>query len=281
MKMLEENSSDGEEIWKPIPIKGLRHYFVSTLGRVRSSGKPPLKGIPRLHGSPVVILRIKDENIQRCLRVDELVIRAFVRNPPGYLEVSHKDGNPENNQLSNLILEFPSPPRKITVEGQSAFRIHIRGYKLIVDCEDWEFIQMRKWIPQMQHGKLKFISHKPDGIVCPPYNTLLHNYLAKLPRYSWGHYVEFLNGNYLDLRKCNLKIVPYQERQVPRNCTSGYRGVCWSKTHKKYIAQIWVGKTHIGLGYFKDPQVAHEAYLEAVLKYHGENDNISIQQEKS
>ena len=48
--------------------------------------------------------------------------------------------------------------------------------------------------------------------------------------------------------------------QFRKNNTSGYKGVCWSKTFKKYIAYINVDKKRKHLGYFKNPKDGAKAY---------------------
>jgi hypothetical protein len=45
-------------------------------------------------------------------------------------------------------------------------------------------------------------------------------------------------------------------------------GVSYHKSNKKYRAGISVGGKHIGLGYFNNPEEAHQAYLDAKAKYH-------------
>ena len=94
-----------KEYWKPIDETNGR-YEVSNLGRVRS--------MKQYYG---VIGRIMPQTIQRsgyhyvmlhvnnkptCRRVHRLVAKAFIPNPDNLKEVNHKDGNKDNNQVSNL-----------------------------------------------------------------------------------------------------------------------------------------------------------------------------------
>lgn len=51
---------------------------------------------------------------------------------------------------------------------------------------------------------------------------------------------------------------------------SGYKGVSWDKTNRKWRAVIMVEKKYIHLGRFDDPAMASEAYMEAARKYFGE-----------
>ena len=59
-------------------------------------------------------------------------------------------------------------------------------------------------------------------------------------------------------------------RNKPRNNKSGYRGVCWHKRHKKWLARIGYGGKKIYLGYYDTPKEAHEAYKIGAIKYYGE-----------
>ena len=104
-----------KEIWKPIPgYEGF--YEVSSLGRirgvdrviVRKSGKKyPVKGAilspsKRKQGGYLTI-GLRRGGSQKTHKIHRLVMLAFVGEPPeGKYEVDHKDGDTENNRLSNL-----------------------------------------------------------------------------------------------------------------------------------------------------------------------------------
>lgn len=94
-----------KEQWKPIEeFNG--HYEVSNFGRVRSMKKyrgltcrimPQTK---QHHGYHAVMLWMN--NKAYCRKVHRLVAQAFIENNNGLLEVNHKDGNHDNNAVSNL-----------------------------------------------------------------------------------------------------------------------------------------------------------------------------------
>jgi hypothetical protein len=54
------------------------------------------------------------------------------------------------------------------------------------------------------------------------------------------------------------------------NNSSGYKGVSFNNSSKKWRAQIWLNSKSYHLGLFIDPIDAARAYNEAALKYHGE-----------
>ena len=86
--------------------------------------------------------------------------------------------------------------------------------------------------------------------------------------------VDHINGDTLDNRKCNLRICTQADniknRKKDIDNSSGYKGVNWSKSNKKYLARICVNKKIIYLGYHATAELAYSAYCEASKKYHGE-----------
>jgi hypothetical protein len=103
-----------EEIWKPVPGYEGR-YEVSDLGRVRSLDREiicmgEIKGsyVSRKKGR---VLRPGPSNYGhlsvvlgrgKTRMVHELVLRAFVGEPPDKHECCHNNGDPTDNRLSNL-----------------------------------------------------------------------------------------------------------------------------------------------------------------------------------
>lgn len=94
-----------------------------------------------------------------------------------------------------------------------------------------------------------------------------------------GELVDHINGNKLDNRCSNLRIVNTQQNQHNRakllNNTSGYKGVQWRKDRNKWVAVIRVNTRLITLGTFKDIKDAAQAYNDAALRYHGEYARIN------
>ncbi len=86
---------------------------------------------------------------------------------------------------------------------------------------------------------------------------------------------DHINGIITDNRRSNLrpqnKFLNQGNRKMYKNNTTGYRGVCITKTcrFKPYAANIRFGKS-ISLGYFSNPIDAAKAYDQAAIKYHGE-----------
>jgi ATP-dependent RNA circularization protein (DNA/RNA ligase family) len=82
-----------------------------------------------------------------------------------------------------------------------------------------------------------------------------------------GTIVDHINGNTLDNRKCNLRIVPrwcntQNITKAHRNNISGVRGVVWSKHAKKWCARAKINKKDYNLGYFDSIDDAEQVVKE-------------------
>lgn len=85
--------------------------------------------------------------------------------------------------------------------------------------------------------------------------------------------IDHINGNGLDNRLCNLREITQQQncqniRTAPKHNTTGFMGVSYYKAGKKYAAHINLDGKKKHLGYFNDPEIAHQAYLTAKRKLH-------------
>ena len=86
--------------------------------------------------------------------------------------------------------------------------------------------------------------------------------------------VDHINGDTMDNRRANLRLATRSQNKAnsrrPRSNTSGYKGVKWSKKHRKWEASIKVNYRLRFLGYFNAPEEAYEAYCQAAKQYFGE-----------
>ena len=76
-------------------------------------------------------------------------------------------------------------------------------------------------------------------------------------------------------RIANLRMVTgsenQQNRAIPRNNTSGFKGVCWDKSRGKWLACIAVNSRLKNLGRFTTPEAAFAAYQIAASELHTHN----------
>jgi hypothetical protein len=77
------------------------------------------------------------------------------------------------------------------------------------------------------------------------------------------------NNALSNLRPCNDALNVANARRRKDN-TSGFKGVSWHKTKKRWFAHIRVDGVLRHLGGFSDPAAAHDAYAAAALKHYGE-----------
>ena len=85
--------------------------------------------------------------------------------------------------------------------------------------------------------------------------------------------VDHINGDKLDNRIENLRAATVGQNQHNRktnaNNTSGYKGVCWNKAQKKWVARITLERKNIHLGYFANVEEASEVVRKAREELHG------------
>lgn len=114
------------------------------------------------------------------------------------------------------------------------------------------------------------------------YTGLLHQLIIQLSdrEIPDGYKIDHEDGNKLNCLDDNLRICTSSQNAQNRgkqiNNNSGYKGVCWHKTNKKWWAQIVVNRIHIHLGFFDIKEDAARAYNTAAIKYHGEFAQLNI-----
>jgi hypothetical protein len=85
--------------------------------------------------------------------------------------------------------------------------------------------------------------------------------------------IDHINGNRMDNRLCNLRNVSHKlnsqnVRKPPSHNSTGFLGVSYFKASKKYSSYITIDGKKKHLGYFHNPDEAHQVYLQAKRKAH-------------
>lgn len=143
-----------------------------------------------------------------------------------------------------------------------------RGYFAVIDAIDVSEIGQYAW---RAHGKKPYVyaaTGSRGGL------QLMHRVIGSAMGLSLAAMVDHRNGNTLDCRRSNLRDATRAQNlanaKMPRNNTSGHKGVTYVARYGKWQAQIkMAGKNHF-LGYFHSATEAAHAADDARLRLHGE-----------
>lgn len=134
-----------------------------------------------------------------------------------------------------------------------------------------------KWWNTMFSGKRAFTSINSRGYITGglDYKTYLaHRVIWAIAHGEWpGEYIDHINGDRTDNRLTNLRCATpcqnqYNRVAVQSNNKSGFRGVSWNKTARKWQAAIKIGGVNKYLGSFDRPEEASAAYRKAAGPIH-------------
>ena len=125
---------------------------------------------------------------------------------------------------------------------------------VLIDKDDIEKVKDLKW----------YISNA--GYAMNREIGLMHRLIMSPPE---GKVVDHINGNTLDNRKCNLRVVDQAENVWNSKKTWGaskYRGVWFQKDKGKWCARITCRGVTTHLGYYMTEDEAGKAYLDAAQR---------------
>ena len=146
-----------------------------------------------------------------------------------------------------------------------------RNQKALVDSSDADLATVR-W--QARPGKRTWYAYRTVDIAGKCINVAMHRVILSrmLGReLSRGEQVDHINGDGLDNRRSNLRLVDNRlnarNRRTRRDSSTGARGV--ERIGAKYRARINVSGKHIHLGVFETLDEAKQAYARASQEYFG------------
>ena len=162
---------------------------------------------------------------------------------------NQQPNEPQAQQMENLV------------EGQRVLPL-TKGMFAIVDDDKYEELSKHKW--SATNCANSFYARRtgvsPNGV--KNIAVYMHRQLIGAKK---GQIVDHINGNKLDNRVSNLRIVTTAENcrefcKIKENKTSKYRGVYRRWDNKKWTAQIMIfGKMNY-IGCFNDEKEAAKAY---------------------
>ena len=161
--------------------------------------------------------------------------------------------------------------------GGVGLEIEIKGYTVIIDDSDYDLIKGFSWRVCKKEEKQGLIyfhaATKRDPITHEQKDVRLHR-LKMGCTVRDGVYVDHINHNTLDNRKCNLRKTNAggnvrNSRKGSRN-TSGYKGVSYIKRDNLYQAGIKLNGISYNAGRASTPDEAAKLYDMAAIKMFGE-----------
>ncbi len=127
------------------------------------------------------------------------------------------------------------------------FRLPVRSGVMLIDEPDAHLVL----------DYMLYLNNRGYAMLGSPLR-LVHRLIMGSPP---GADVDHINGDKLDNRRCNLRVVSHAKncqnrRRLNANNTSGATGVYWRQRVHCWQARISVDGKHRSLGYFKDKSVA-------------------------
>lgn len=144
-----------------------------------------------------------------------------------------------------------------------------QGKRTKVDDEDYEYLSQWKWFyKKTSHGgyAVRNSDYKRGK---PRHSVWMHRVIMKTPN---GFETDHINGDKLDNRRMNLRIVTKSQNQWNRKKQAGsskYKGIYWNKANQRWHVQLQMGGKKVWLGYYKTEEEAKKAYDEGVRRFFG------------
>lgn len=149
--------------------------------------------------------------------------------------------------------------------------IKIKDQVALVDDEDYDKVSRVKW--SLNSGGGRFHLYAIHGFRVNGVSRILsmHRYIIG-PENAQGLDVDHINGNSLDNRRSNLRVCTrsvnlHNKHNLHALNTSGTTGVYYSKSRKRWIAEIRIDRKRKHLGRHVNKEDAIKARKEADIKY--------------
>lgn len=144
------------------------------------------------------------------------------------------------------------------------------NHTLLIDDADWNLVKNFKWTAHKKPPNNCYYAIATDYSSGKKKTIYLHNLLINKPS---AFTIDHINGDGLDNRRQNIRLATKSQnagnQKLRANNKTGFKGVCFHKQHKLYMATIKVNYKGIHLGYFKTPESAAKAYDKAAIKHFG------------
>lgn len=149
-----------------------------------------------------------------------------------------------------------------------------QGQVAIVDAELYETLSRHKWTAHWNPALHGYYAVRTGRTADGKTHTIrLHREIMGLERGD-PRQVDHWNHQSLDCRRQNLRICTASENTSHRKKfstnRSTFKGVSWSRSNSKFIAQICKHGDHQHIGTYKTAEEAARAYDARAIEIHGE-----------
>lgn len=142
-----------------------------------------------------------------------------------------------------------------------------QNQQTIVDDDLCDFLKKFKWYAVKAWGSNFYARHTMTFRVNSKRHqqvVWLHHLIVGQPRMKRYITVDHINGNGLDNRRMNLRVVSHRENCLNRRSSfekeSKYPGVFFDSDRKMWQSRISIGKKRIFLGRYENENDAYAAY---------------------
>lgn len=158
--------------------------------------------------------------------------------------------------------------KSITLKGK-----YVDGKNLLVSDEDYNWVSKYLWSVNKNGYAVRSVKTS-DGKWSKLY---AHREILNAPT---GLFVDHIDGNKLNNQRDNLRLCTSKDNQRNSKSANGssskYKGVCWDKSRRKWLANITVDRKSIYIGRFKTEEEAALAYNEKAIELFGEFARLNI-----
>ena len=162
----------------------------------------------------------------------------------------------------------PEPP-----DENSRYVPLTQGKFAIVDVADFARVSPFNWSVSVS-GKRTYAYGHPNGK-----KVSMHRFLTKAPG---GMVVDHIDHNGLNNRQSNLRVCTQHENLLnsrPRGKSSRFKGVCWNRFRRRWVAHICFNGRNLFLGAFTDESEAARAYDRKAYALFGEYAYLNFPEE--
>ena len=165
---------------------------------------------------------------------------------------------------------MPKKIRPIRIECNIAYVTLTQGYEAMVDVSDIHLVSGVNWHARRDGGRVYAGCNIPKNENGKRGHISMHRLIMGRPIQME---IDHCDGDGINNRKSNLRVASKSQNQANRKTSklniSGFKGVSPYKRNGTWHARISKGGKRFCLGYYKTPEEAHSAYINASRELHG------------